>query len=302
MWRASTSSIMAASSGAEPMASASDVRSPSALPERRRRRPTAALVEGRQDLDGLAVGRGWSARSAAPKRMSAAGAPRVEAELGEQVAVAVVVGELGGDVRARSTSTIRWPAGRRAEHGQVPAAALLELEVEPRPAAAERADQLADQALALDAPDPGDDRQAGVEIEGEGVLAGLDHQSFHAHDGWIGARREARPEPNDPVQMGRTDRTAECGGDAGCGGGVRGQRLRRSPRPDGRLRRTRPAGVARRGARVLGGTRRRRASTAALASPQCAPLAQSAEHFHGKEEVVGSIPTGGSVRGRTEAA
>ena len=25
-----------------------------------------------------------------------------------------------------------------------------------------------------------------------------------------------------------------------------------------------------------------------------APLAQSAEHFHGKEKVVGSIPTGGS--------
>ena len=26
----------------------------------------------------------------------------------------------------------------------------------------------------------------------------------------------------------------------------------------------------------------------------CAPLAQSAERFHGKEKVVGSIPTGGS--------
>ena len=93
----------------------------------------------------------------------------------------VVVRELGGDVAGPVDVDDAVPTARRAEHGEVTAAALLELEVQAGAAAAQGADQLTDQALPLDSAHPGHDGESWVQIEGEGVLAGLDHQTFYAH-------------------------------------------------------------------------------------------------------------------------
>ena len=133
------------------MASASDGEVALGLPQRRRRRPTRGAGRAAASTSTAWPRLLLAARSAAPKRISAAGRARVEAELGEQVAAAVGVGELGGDVPGPVDVDDPVPAAGGPEHGQVAAAALLELEVEARAAAAERTDELADQALALDA-------------------------------------------------------------------------------------------------------------------------------------------------------
>ena len=183
MWRASTSSIMAASSGADPMASASDVRSPSA------RRSASAAAHTRRWSRAARTSTAWPRLRAGgqvggAEAHQAAGGTRVEAELGEQVAAAVGVGELGGHVAGAVDVDDAVPAARGPEHGEVPTAALLELEVQPGRLPPEGADELADEALALDPSHPGHDGQPGVEIEGQGVLPGLDDQTFHAH-GWV---------------------------------------------------------------------------------------------------------------------
>ena len=181
MWRASTSSMMAASSGAEPMASASEVRSPSARRSASAAPHTRRWSSGGEHLDGLAAVAAGGQVGGAEAHHAASG-PRVEAEPGEQVAAAVGVGELGGDVAGPVDVDDAVPAARGAEHGEVPAAALLELQVEARAAAAEGADQLADQALSLHPSHPGHHGEPGVQIKGQGVVASLDHQPFHAHD------------------------------------------------------------------------------------------------------------------------
>ena len=87
------------------------------------------------------------------------------------------------------------PAGGGPEHGEVAALPLLDLEVQPGAATAEGADELADEALALDPPHPGDDRQTGVEVEREGVLPGFDDQPLHSHGVVIGAtERDLKPD------------------------------------------------------------------------------------------------------------
>ena len=232
------------------MASASEVRYHSALRSAVGGVPHAALVEGRQHVDGLAsVAARRQVRGA--EAHHATGGLRVEAEVGEQAAVAVVAGELGRDVTGPVDVHDPRPAARRAEHGEVPAAALLQLEVQAGTAAAQRADELADQALALDAPDARHDGEPGVQIEGQGVLAGLDHKSFHAHDR-EDRRPDAEPEakhgPNDPAQSGRRRRSrAGDGEDARVRRGVRGAEAPPEPpaREAIRLRRSRAAGVQR---------------------------------------------------------
>ena len=127
-------------------------------------------------------------------------------------------------------------------------------EVNAGPAGAQGADQLRDQALALEFTGPTDDGQAGVEVEGEGVVSGLDDQAFEVHAATS------------------TDWASE---------------LEWVERPmfsaEGPLEQA--AGAA----RVRSRSGRPRASTSR------APLAQSAERFHGKEKVESSILSGGST-------
>ena len=232
---------MAASSGAEPIASASEVRYHSALRSAVGGVPHASLVEGGQHVDGLA--------SVAARRQvggaeahHATGGLRVEAEVGEQAAVAVLARELGRDVTRPVDVDDPRPTARRAEHGEVPAAALLQLEVQSRTAAAQRADQLADQAFALDAPDARHDGEPWVQIEGQGVLAGLDHQSFHAHAGGSAPDADLKQNMGQTTQSkGHANRSARRGHrGAGAAGGAGAEappeppareaiRLRRSP-------------------------------------------------------------------------
>ena len=61
------------------------------------------------------------------------------------------------------------PGPGRAEHGEAAAGVLDGLEVDAGAGAGQGAEQLADQGVALDAADAGDDGQARVEVQGEGV-------------------------------------------------------------------------------------------------------------------------------------
>ena len=189
------------------------------------------------------------ARSAAPKRISATRRAGVEAEPGQEAAAPVSIGELGRDVEGSVDVDDPVPAAGGPEHREVPSAALLDLEVEAWTTAAERADQLAHQALSLHPPDPGHDGEPGVQIEGEGVLASLDHQTFDAHD------QGDRPPAADLKQnvgqttQGERDEAGERG-ERGVRRGERGAELAGAPPATGRLRRTGATRSARPEARV----------------------------------------------------
>lgn len=99
----------------------------------------------------------------------------------EQVAVAVGVRELGRDVLGQIDVDDAVPARRRAEEGEVPTAALLDLHVEAGAAACEGADDLAHEALPLHLSHPRHHRQPGVQVQGQRVVPCLDHEPFHAH-------------------------------------------------------------------------------------------------------------------------
>ena len=117
-WRASTSSIMAASSGAEPMASASDVRSPSAC------RSAVAAAHTRRWSSDARISTAWprcelAARSAAPKRMSRRAPRESTSSLVRRLQSPSASVNSAVTSPARSTSTIRWRpvVGRNTARG-----------------------------------------------------------------------------------------------------------------------------------------------------------------------------------------
>ena len=131
------------------MASASVVRSPSA-----RRRLSAAAHSRRWSraarISTALVRLLLVARSAAPKRIVRRAVVESRPRRCSRSQAAVGVGELAGDVLGPVHVDDAVAADRGAEHGEVAAAALLELDVDARAAAAQGADELADQAVPLD--------------------------------------------------------------------------------------------------------------------------------------------------------
>ncbi len=118
----------------------------------------------------------------------APGAAAVEAgplEHVEPVAGHELVGDVGGRLGVDDpVAGAGRPEDRVARTG-----VGLDLEVHPRPAPAERAEQLGDQSLAFEAPHPGDHRHAVVQVEAEGVVAGFNHESFEVHPRGIGPEK-----------------------------------------------------------------------------------------------------------------
>ena len=102
----------------------------------------------------------------------------VEAGPGEQVDGAVGTGEPGRDVLGglHGDDPVAGPFG--AEHGEAVARVGGHLEVDTRPAVAQRTDQLVDQAFAFELADAGDDGQPLVEVEAVGPRPRVDHESF----------------------------------------------------------------------------------------------------------------------------
>jgi hypothetical protein len=124
---------------------------------------------------------------------AAAGLAHLEAGPAEEVDLAV-----GRDVLAAHVSCgvdVDHPVAGAdgTEHCEVAPVVLDDLEVDAGSAAAERADELTDQALALELAHARDDREAWVEVEREGVGSGLDHQSLEVHtSSSAGLRRHLR--------------------------------------------------------------------------------------------------------------
>ena len=149
--------------------------------------PHAALVERREDLDGLAPVRaggqvgGAEAHQRGGRRASRGRAGRAGCSSPSASVNSAVTS------RARSTSTMRCRPVVGRNTARCRPLPLLELEVQPGSGARQGADELADEALALDPTHPGHDRQPGVEVEREGVLPGFDDQPLHSHGVVIGA-------------------------------------------------------------------------------------------------------------------
>jgi hypothetical protein len=154
--------------------------------------PQHGLVDGGQLVHELVapaarreVGRGQA--------HAAAGLAHLEAGPAEEVDLAVGRHVLAAHIR-RGVDVDHPVAGADGpEHGEVAAVVLDDLEVDAGPAAAERADELTDQALALELAHARDDREAWVEVEREGVGSGLDHQALEVHtSSSAGLRRHLR--------------------------------------------------------------------------------------------------------------
>ena len=258
-------------------------------PERVGGLPHAALVERGQHLDGLAAvaARGQVGGAEAHRRVErrAESRPRWV----EEVAAAVVVRELGGDVtgpvdvddpRCRPVvgrNTARWrplrSSSSRCRPGRLPPRAPISSPTRPsrstRPIPATTVSRGCRSRVRVFSPASITRRSTRM---AEDRRRAPDLKRIHG--------------PNDPGQIRQRARERVGSVAGGCGG-------RGSPEP--RRRRGSPTRAA---------TRRRRATTSTLAgrSPRrversaVRPLSSVVEHFHGKEGVVGSIPTEGSVR------
>ena len=192
-----------------------------------------------------------------------------------------------------------------------------DLEVDARPSGAQPPDQLGDQAFPLERAHPGDHGHPAMEVEGVRSLAGLNHESLEVHPLRIGAPGPGL-EPKGlrlwAIRLRLPGALRALGGcsSAGCAPGVRRLAGRRGARPfrPGALDR----GTGCRGRAAGGRLADRRASelgpgggpwhdgrSVAAGWQRGAPLAQSAERFHGKEKVDSSILSGGSRAARSSS-
>ena len=85
-----------------------------------------------------------------------------------------------------SISMTRSRAALGAHHGEAAAGVLRDLEMRAAPTATERAEELTDEALALQPTHAGDHRQTRVEADGHGVRPSLQDQPLVAHGTHIG--------------------------------------------------------------------------------------------------------------------
>ena len=234
----------------------------------------AALLDvGERQDPFLDLGTGGEVRGGDPHGLLRP--PDVEPSPLENVDATVGRGERGGDVAVLVEVDHAMRAARRAADGVVGARVRADLEVYPVAAAAEPTHQLGDEPFAFRRAHARDHRHARVQVQREGRVTGLDRQPFEVHVAKID-HRGPRLEPNDPLDSGHRP---SSGG--------------RAPRVGRRL--------ARAGLQVGIGeaaVARCRACKRRLPDAVPAPLAQSAERFHGKEKVVSSILTGGSPAGR----
>ena len=149
--------------------------------------PQHLLVDPGQAADdlvvvgaGLEVGRGAA--------QEPAGRDRVEPGAGQQVDAAVGSSEHVADVDAPGDvdDAVLGPLG--TEHGEGRAVVPGQLQVDARPTRSERADELADQAFPLDPADPGDHREAGVEVEGDRAAGSFEDEPVYPHLPSVGTR------------------------------------------------------------------------------------------------------------------
>ncbi len=143
-------------------------------------RPQSALVDAGEQRDALAdrIDRGEVVRAddqVAPRRVG------VEAGSAQQIDLAPGADELVAHVLGGRHVDHPMPLALRAEDREVAAGGVAELEVDAGAAAAERADDLADEAVALSRPEAGDDGQPGMEVERERAAARLDDDSLALH-------------------------------------------------------------------------------------------------------------------------
>ena len=117
----------------------------------------------------------------------ALGAADVEPGRLEQVDLAVDVGEAGADVDGRVDVDHPMAGAVGSEDGEPGAHVGDDLGVNTVTAGTQRADELADETFAFEAPDARDHGQPFVEVEVEGVVTGLDHKSLESHAKGIGA-------------------------------------------------------------------------------------------------------------------
>src|SRR4051794_22386335 len=99
----------------------------------------------------------------------------------EQVDAAVGHGELAADVTGGVDVDNAVTAAFGPEHGQVAAVVLGDLGVDARPSTAERADELAGEALPFHPAQPRDHGEPGMEAEAERVGASVNDQPLVAH-------------------------------------------------------------------------------------------------------------------------
>ena len=142
--------------------------------------PERALIDGGEQCDALAdrVDRREVVRAhdqMGPSRV------RVEAGARQQIDLAARAHELVADVLCSGHVDDAVALALRTEDREVPTRCVAQLEVHAGAAAAERADDLADEALTLGRAEARDDRKPRMEVERERAAARLDDDSLALH-------------------------------------------------------------------------------------------------------------------------
>ena len=194
-------------------------------------------------------------------------------------------GELLGHVRRSLDVHHAVAAALGAEDGVAGPGVRGDLEVDAGPPGSQSPDQLGDESLPFQRSHAGDHRHPAMEVEGVGSLAGLNHESLEVHPQRIGVGG-AGLEPDGPLRW--AIRPA--------GRSAAGLPAARSGSSAGTASRWRPGATSELGP---GGAAWHDGRSVAAGWQRCAPLAQSAERFHGKEKVDSSILSGGSRAARS---